>query len=310
MGQVPVIRVGGRASRPAPARLAQLPTALLFLLPAVVILGIFNFYPALYSLYLSFFSWNGLSAEREAVGVANYARLLDSGEFWNSLRVTVIYSAGMTLGSLAIGLVAATLLNLPVAGRAVYRALYFLPVITPTVAAGVVWRYLFDPSQGAVNQILARAGIEGPAWLVDPSWALLAVIIVGVWKRVGFNMVVYLAALQGVPRSYYEAAQLDGAGTWQSFRHITLPLIAPSTFFLSITALIEAFQVFDLVYVMTAGGPLKSTDVIGYYLYRYGFRYYELGFASAIAYAMFVLIFIVTIIQFRMSRGGSSDETD
>lgn len=276
----------------------------------MAILGVFNFYPALYSLYLSFFSWNGLSPEREGVGLANYSRLLASSEFWNSLRVTVVYAAGMTLGSLALGLLSATLLNLPVAGRAIYRALYFLPVITPTVAAGVVWRYLFDPSQGVVNQFLARAGIDGPAWLVDPSWALLAVIIVGVWKRVGFNMVVYLAALQGVPRSYYEAAHLDGAGTWQTFRHITLPLIAPSTFFLSVTALIEAFQVFDLVYVMTAGGPLKSTDVIGYYLYRYGFRYYELGFASAIAYAMFILIFIVTVVQFRMSRGGSSDEAD
>lgn len=288
--------------------MAQFPTALLFLLPAVVVLGVFNFYPALYSLYLSFFEWNGLDPAKDAVGFANYARLLRSSEFWNSLRVTALYAGGMTVGSLALGLLAATLLNLDLRGRAIYRVLFFLPVITPTVAAGVVWRYLFDPSQGVVNQLLARVGIEGPAWLVAPGWALFAVVIVGVWKRVGFNMVVYLAALQGVPRAYYEAAELDGAGSWQIFRHITLPLIAPSTFFLSVTALIEAFQVFDLVYVMTAGGPLKSTDVIGYYLYRYGFRYYELGFASAIAYAMFVIIFVVTLVQFRLSRGGTADE--
>lgn len=308
MAIAPLGRDGGRARSPASTRFAQLPTALLFLLPAVVVLGVFNFYPALYSLYLSFFEWNGLNPTKDAVGVANYARLLASGEFWNSLRVTAVYALGMTLGSLALGLLAATLLNLDIAGRAVYRALYFLPVITPTVAAGVVWRYLFDPSQGVVNQLLARVGVDGPAWLVTPGWALLAVVIVGVWKRVGFNMVVYLAALQGVPRAYYEAAQLDGAGPWQTLRHITLPLIAPSTFFLSVTALIEAFQVFDLVYVMTAGGPLKSTDVIGYYLYRYGFRYYELGFASAIAYVMFAIIFVVTLVQFRLSRGGAASE--
>ncbi|MEX2540157.1 MAG: sugar ABC transporter permease [Trueperaceae bacterium] len=297
----------GRAKRPTFSRLQQLPTALVFLLPAIVILGVFNFYPALYSLYLSFFDWNGISPLKEAVGLANYKRLLDSQEFWNSLRVTFVYAGGMTLGSIAVGLLVAILLNLNIEGRAFYRVLYFLPVITPTVAAGVVWKYLFDPSQGVVNRSLALVNIDGPAWLVAPGWALAAVVIVGVWKRVGFNMVVYLAALQGIPRTYYEAAQLDGAGPWQTFRHITLPLLAPSTFFLSVTALIEAFQVFDLVYVMTAGGPLKNTDVIGFYLYRYGFRYYELGFASAIAYAMFVLIFIVTVIQFRLTRSGASD---
>lgn len=300
---------GGGAKRPAPWRsLKSLPTALIFLLPTALILGTFNFYPALYSLYLSFFEWNGLTSSKAAVGWHNYARLLSSAEFWNSLRVTVFYAGGMTLLALALGILAAILLNQPIRGQALYRVLYFLPVITPTVAAGVVWKHLFDPSQGVINRGLAVLGISGPSWLTDPTWALVAVILVGVWKRVGFNMVVYLAALQGIPRAYYEAAQIDGASLWQSFRFITLPLLAPSTFFLTVTALIDAFQVFDLVYVMTAGGPLKSTDVIGYYLYRYGFRYYELGFASAIAYVMFILIFIVTVLQFRLSRGGGARE--
>lgn len=296
---------GGEALGLAPYRhLRALPTALLFLLPAIVILGVFNFYPAIYSLYLSFFDWNGLTPTKEPVGFRNYARMLGSAEFWNSLRVTFIYAGGMTVASLAIGMVVAVLLNQPIRGRAIYRTLYFLPVITPTVAAGVVWRYLFDPSQGVVNRGLATVGIDGPSWLIDPSWALLAVIVVGVWKRVGFNMIVYLAALQGIPKAHYEAAQLDGANAWQQFRFITLPLLAPSTFFLTVTALIDAFQVFDLVYVMTSGGPLKGTDVIGYYLYRYGFRYYELGFASAIAYVMFLVIFLVTLAQFRLTRRG------
>lgn len=298
----------GGAKRPTFLRsLRTLPTALLFLLPAVVILGTFSFYPALYSLYLSFFEWNGVSPDRPFIGLQNYQRLLASAEFWNSLRVTLIYAGAMTLAALALGMFVAVLLNQNIFGRAFYRALYFLPVITPTVAAGVVWKYLFDPSQGVVNRLLSGVGLAGPSWLTDPGWALVAVVIVGVWKRVGFNMVVYLAALQGIPRMYYEAAELDGANGWQRFRSITLPLLGPSTFFLSVTALIDAFQVFDLVYVMTSGGPLKSTDVLGYYLYRYGFRFYELGFASAIAYVMFVLIFIVTVLQFRLSRGGAQD---
>ncbi|GEM88278.1 carbohydrate ABC transporter permease [Meiothermus granaticius] len=287
--------------------LGELPSALLFLLPTVAVLGTFNFYPALYSLYLSLFEWNGLSPHREFVGLANYTRLLASGEFWNSLRVTLLYAGGVTLLALALGLLVAVLLNQPIRGQALYRVLYFLPVITPTVASGVVWKYLFDPTQGVVNRGLAEVGLEGPSWLSDPSWALVAVIVVGVWKRVGFNMVVYLAALQGIPKTYYEAAQLDGADSWQQFRHITLPLLAPTTFFLVVTALIDAFQVFDLVYVMTSGGPLGSTDVLGYYLYRQGFRYSELGFASAVAYVMFALIFLVTVIQFRLTRGGQDD---
>ncbi|HEU4740446.1 MAG TPA: sugar ABC transporter permease [Meiothermus sp.] len=287
--------------------LGELPTALLFLLPTIAVLGTFNFYPALYSLYLSLFEWNGLSPHREFVGLANYTRLLASGEFWNSLRVTLLYAGGVTLLALALGLLVAVLLNQPIRGQALYRVLYFLPVITPTVASGVVWKYLFDPTQGVVNRGLAEVGLEGPSWLSDPSWALAAVVVVGVWKRVGFNMVVYLAALQGIPKTYYEAAQLDGADSWQQFRYITLPLLAPTTFFLVVTALIDAFQVFDLVYVMTSGGPLGSTDVLGYYLYRQGFRYSELGFASAVAYVMFALIFVVTVIQFRLTRGGQGD---
>lgn len=305
----PITTKKGGATRPPFFRkLKDLPAALVFLFPAIVILGTFNFYPALYSLYLSFFEWNGTSPTKTAVGLQNYARLLSSAEFWNSLRVTVLYAGGMTVVALALGIFVALLLNQPIRGQALYRALYFLPVITPTVAAGVVWKYLFDPSQGIVNRSLEGFGMAGPNWLSDPNWALVAVIIVGIWKRVGFNMVVYLAALQGIPRSYYEASRLDGANGWQVFRFITLPLLGPSTFFLTVTALIDAFQVFDLVYVMTAGGPLGSTDVVGFYLYRYGFRYYELGFASAIAYAMFLLIFIVTIVQFRLSRGGGGTD--
>lgn len=298
-------RVAGGRNRRSPRRtLRDLPAALLLLLPAVLVLGVFNVYPAIDSLYLSFFEWNGISPTKEAVGLDNYRTIFGSREFWNSLRVTVLYAGGMTIIALALGLLVAVLLNQPIRGIALYRVLFFLPVITPTVAAGVVWRYLFDPSQGVINRSLALVGIDGPSWLTDPNWALFAVIIVAVWKRVGFNLVIYLAALQGIPRTHYEAAELDGANPWQILRYITIPLLAPATFFITVTSLIDAFQVFDLVYVMTSGGPLGSTDVFGYLLYRYGFRYHELGYASAIAYVMFVLIFVVTVVQFRLTRGG------
>lgn len=298
-------RVAGGRNRRSPRRtLRDLPAALLLLLPAVLVLGVFNVYPAIDSLYLSFFEWNGISPTKEAVGLDNYRTIFGSREFWNSLRVTVLYAGGMTIIALALGLLVAVLLNQPIRGIALYRVLFFLPVITPTVAAGVIWRYLFDPSQGVINRSLALVGIDGPSWLTDPNWALFAVIIVAVWKRVGFNLVIYLAALQGIPRTHYEAAELDGANPWQILRYITIPLLAPATFFITVTSLIDAFQVFDLVYVMTSGGPLGSTDVFGYLLYRYGFRYHELGYASAIAYVMFVLIFVVTVVQFRLTRGG------
>ena len=208
-----------------------------------------------------------------------------------------------------IGLGIAVLLNQQITGRSFYRVLYFLPVITPTVAAGVVWKYLFDPTQGVVNRLLSLFGISGPSWLNDPSWALVSIIVVGTWKRVGFNMVVYLAALQSIPRMYYEAAAIDGANAWNIFHRITVPLLTPTTLFLIITSLIEGFQVFDLVYVMTAGGPLKSTDVLGYYLYRHAFRYHRLGYASAVAYFMFLLVFVITVLQFRLVRGGGAVES-
>ncbi|PIE03360.1 MAG: ABC transporter permease [Acidobacteria bacterium] len=277
-------------------------SAALFLTPMILILGTFNIFPALYSLYLSLFDWNGMTPEKEFIGLTNYARLFLSSEFWNSFGVTIIYGTGITIAALAFGLFAAVLLNSRIMGEKIFRTLYFLPVITPSIAAGVVWVHIFDPSRGIINLFLHTAGITGPHWLTSPSTALLSVIIVGIWKRVGFNLVIYLAALQNIPRSYYETAALQGASSAAKFRYITLPLLRGSTFFLTVTSLIEAFQVFDLVYIMTNGGPMGSTDVMGYYLYRYGFRYYEVGYASSIAYVMFAILFIATLFQFKLSK--------
>jgi multiple sugar transport system permease protein len=293
----------GHAHRATPHfHLKDASAAVVFLLPTLLILGIFKVFPAFYSLFLSFFEWDGLAQARTAVGGENYGELFASAEFWNSLRVTLLYSGGVTSFALVAGLILAVLLNSSLRGQTSFRVIYFLPVITPTVASGVIWKYLFDPSQGVLNRFLEVVGIEGPAWLSSPEWALPAVVIVGIWKRIGFNLVIYLAALQAIPRTFYEVASLDGAGPITKFMRITVPLVAPSTFFVAVTSIIDSFQAFDLVYVMTGGGPLGSTDVIGYMLYRYGFRYYELGYASAIAYAMFILLFAATLIQYRFQR--------
>ncbi|MEW6046290.1 MAG: sugar ABC transporter permease, partial [Bacillota bacterium] len=278
--------------------------ARVLLAPTAVVLGGFNLFPAVYSLYLSFVSWDGIAAVRPWVGLRNYAALLTSSEFWNSVAVTLAYAGVVTVASTVLGLAVAVLLNQNVAGRGIYRVLYFLPVITPSVAVGVVWKYLFDPYQGVFNKMLAPFGVAGPSWLTDPVWARPAVIIVGIWKRTGFNMVIYLAALQDIPHSLREAAAIDGATAWQRFRRITVPLLAPATFVITVTGVIEGFQVFDLVYVMTAGGPLGATDVLGYYLYRYGFRYSQMGYASAVAFTAFILIFATTLVQYRFAPGG------
>lgn len=277
-----------------------------FLAPAIVILGAFSLFPALYSLFLSLHRWQGLNPVAPFVGLENYVRLLHDPAFWSSLRVTSIYAVVSTVGAIIVGLAYAVLLNGPVAGRTLYRIVFFLPVITPSIASGTVWKYLFDPTQGVVNSLLSTIGVTGPQWLVDPAWALVAVSLVGVWKRVGFNLIIYLAALQDIPRELLEAARVDGATPWETLRFVSLPLLGPTTFFLLVTSVIDGFQVFDLVYVMTQGGPLGATDVLGFFLYRNAFSYLDLGYASAIAYAMFLIIFLVTILQQRLNRAGGA----
>ena len=288
----------------------EIVTAMLALLPAILVLGIFSIYPIIYSGYLSLNDWNGFDPQPTFVGLQNYADLFASPNFWHSLLVTLIYVGGTTLLSVAGGLVIALLLNTGIRGVTIYRILYFIPVVTATVAAATVWRYLLDPGTGFVNVTLRSLGIQGPAWLSDPNWALIAVILVGVWKRVGFNMVIYLAGLQTIPAVYYEAAMVDGAGSKQRFWHITLPLLAPTTLLIAIMSLIDAFLVFDTVFVMSngTGGPVGSTEVLGFVLWREAFRYFNLGDASAVGWVLFAMVLLITLVQWKLfgqtSRGG------
>jgi len=289
-------------------RLGDLTAAAVALLPATVVLGLFNVYPILYSVYLSLLDWDGLSPERTWVGVQNYVDLFHSRIFWNSLKVTVYYVTGITALGLAAGLLIALLLNARIRGTSFYRAIYFTPVMVSTVAAGVVWRYMLDPGWGYVNVALRALHVRGPSWLTSPVWAMPAMILVGVWRRSGFNMVIFSAGLQGIPREYYEAAQIDGAGAWQQFRYVTLPLIAPVTLLSAIMSVIDSFLMFDQVYVLTGGGPLRSTELIGYRLYQEAFRYAHTGTASAIALVILLIVLSITLVQYRFFGVGWQSE--
>ena len=288
-------------------RLGDLSAAFVCLVPTAIILGLFSIYPIIYSGYLSLVKWDGLAAEKPFIWFDNYTRLARSGQLGNSIKVTLIYAAGVTAGSLILGLLAAVLLNTAVKGLTIYRTIYFLPVVTATVAVAVVWKLLLDPGSGYVNVLLRDAGLTAPSWLRDPTWAMPAVIAVGVWKRLGFNMVVYLAGLQAVPREVQEAAEVDGAGSFATFRDITLPLLAPTTLLLAILSVIDAFLVFDQIYIMTGGGPLGTTEVLGLLLYRQAFQYFDLGGASAIGWVMFALLAGISLVQWRFYGSGTRE---
>ncbi len=275
------------------------------LVPTVLVLGVFTIYPIVYSGYLSLVAWDGLSRERPFVGLENYQSLWRSGVLTNAIRVTLFYTAGVTIGSIVVGLALALLVSSILRGATFYRAAYFLPVVTATVAVAVVWSLLLNPGTGYVNTVLRDLGMSPPSWLSDPTWALPAVTAVGIWKRLGFNVVIFLAGLQSIPRDVYEAAEVDGAGTWGMTRFVTLPLIAPMTLLVAIMSVIDSFLVFDQIFIMTGGGPIGTTETLGLLLYREAFSYFNIGRASAVGWVMFLLMAGISVMQWRLSRGGS-----
>ncbi|PNL43964.1 carbohydrate ABC transporter permease [Mobiluncus mulieris] len=278
----------------------QVITAYAMLIPALVILGIFVFYPIVAAAYMSLTSWDGFNPEMPFVGLDNYLNLAKNPEFWNSLTVTVIYAAGVSVLSVLTGLVFAILLDAPIRGRGLYRTIYFLPVVTSSVAVSIVWKYMLDDS-GLVNNWLGHLGITGPDWLQNRWIALAALTLLTVWKNLGFNIVLYLTTLQGLPRSVFEAAEIDGANKLQQIRFMTVPLLRPMTFFVVVQALINSFQAFDLVYVFTEGGPRGGTDVLGMMMYREAFRLGNFGYGTAISLVTLVLVLVVTLVQWKFS---------
>ena len=275
-------------------------TAAGLLMPATVILAIFTLYPILSAGYLSLTSWNGLTPSKDFIGLGNYTRLATDPEFQNSLLVTIVYAFGVCILSIVSGLTVAALLDAPIRGRAIYRTIFFLPVVTSSAAVAIVWKYMFDDA-GLVNKLLDTVGVGGIDWLQNRWLALLLLTILTVWKNIGFNAILYLTAMQALPVSVYEAAQLDGASAWQSFTRITVPLLRPMTFFVSVQSLITAFQSFDLAYVFPEGGPRGGTDVLGMLMYRQAFRLDGFGYGAAISFVSLALVLAVTAIQWRVT---------
>jgi multiple sugar transport system permease protein len=294
--------LGGKLTRTAARR--ETLAAMLFLLPNILGFVIFTTGPVLASFGISLVDWNLLGTPRW-VGLNNYALLLRDQEFWASLRATLYYTAGSIPLGIIPALALALALNQNIRGLAFYRTVYFIPVVSSTVAVALLWRWIYNPEFGMLNFLLNklfalfRLPITAPDWLQSTAWAMPAIILMSAWKGLGYNMVIYLAGLQGISRTFYEAAQIDGANAWQQFRFVTLPLLTPTTFFVTIIAVINSFQVFEQAYIMTAGGPARSTVTTVYYIYANGFQRYKMGYASAVAWALFALILVATLIQWK-----------
>lgn len=277
-------------------------SALLFLSPTLVIFTAFILFPVFFSFYLSFHSWNMFSGDTTFVGLENYSRMIQDAEFWQVLGNTAVYTFGTIPMNMALSLWVAYLLNKKLRGKKFLRTAFFAPVIISPVAAAVIWRWMYDPNFGLVNYLISFLGIGSINWLNEPTAAMFALIIMGVWKTFGINMILFSAGLQGIPDNYYEAAELDGAGKWAKFYHITIPMLAPTTFFIMIMSMISSFQVFDIVYVLTSGGPMGSTKVLVFYVYEYAFKFFEMGYASAISYFLFAILFILTMLQVKYMK--------
>ena len=277
-----------------------------FLLPSLIGLLVFSLLPLAISGFISLTDWNGLDQllapgmlRKHFIGVDNFKAILSSDEFWQVLGNTcyyiVLYIPFMLIASLSV----AQLLSQRRRGVTAFRVIYYIPVLTSWVAASLIWKTVLSPKYGALNNLLAVLGIEGPGWLLDETWAMPAVVLVSVWKDMGFFGLILLSGIISIDRGYYEAAELDGAGAWTKFLRITLPLMTPSIFYVLIVSLINAFQLFPQIMIMTDGGPNGATQVMVERIYKYGFRYYRMGYAAAFSWILFVIIMVCTFIQMK-----------
>ncbi len=278
-----------------------------FLAPALALIGLFFALPVVAGFVLSFTDFDiyaiGDPGVTRLVGVRNFHQVLTEAEFWNALRNTLVFVfAGGPLSVMA-SLAAALLVNARAARlKDLFRVVYFTPVVTTLVAVSIVWRYLYHPHYGLVDRALGLIGLHPIDWLGDPHWAMPAIIVLSVWKNFGYNMLILVAGLQSVPEELYEAAQLDGANAWDRLVHITLPGLKPTLVFVGVTTVIGQFQLFAEPYVMTQGGPLRSTVSIVLYMYEQGFRWWHLGLATSIAFVLFAIMLAATLVQLRLQR--------
>ncbi len=285
-------------------------TGMGFILPSLMGFLIFTFIPVVISLCLSFTSWNFMEGIEgiKFNGLANYIRLFSDEWFLNSYKNNIIFTAVTVPVLIALGLVMATIINKYIYGGGVVRTMIFIPYIASVVAVCTVWMVLLQPSYGPVNEFLRSIGIANPpGWLADFKWSLPSIMIIYVWQQVGYYSIVFLAGLKGLPEDVYEAAKVDGASSIRQFFSLTVPLISPTTFFLTIMGIIGSFKVFDQISVLTQGGPGSSSSVMAYYVYRTAFDYFEMGYANTLAWALFVLVFLVTLVQWKMQAKFSNE---
>jgi multiple sugar transport system permease protein len=290
-----------RAARRSSRTRGQAMWGYLLIAPMMTGFAIFFLFALAVSFGLSLTNWEVLTAP-QLVGLSNYAKLPHDAEFLTALRNTAMLTIPNVTLRLILSLCIALALNSRIRFRAFYRTIFFMPVLTMPVATATIWQWLFDPKFGPINAQLGRLGLPQPEWLNHPETAVIAVVIVLLWSGVGYDMVIYLAGLQSIPREYYEAAQIDGAGAFRQFRDITLPLLTPTTFFLMVIAIIGSLQVFDLVFIMARVGNTNRFPTIVYYIYQEGFQNFRMGYAITVAWVLLVIILVFTLLQFQLQR--------
>lgn len=276
--------------------------AMPYLLPTLIGFFVFILGPVIASFFLGFTKWDLLTPPKW-IGLGNYETMIfDTPLFWKTLTNALYYTLLYVPGAVILPLFVAVLMNQRLRGVTFYRSVYFLPVVTSTVAVALVWQWLYNPEFGPINYVLDLVGIQGPAWISSPEWAMPALVIMSVWQVIGYNMVIYLAGLQGIPEEFYEAASIDGANRWRQFFHITVPLISPTTFFILIVSIIGSLQVFEQTYILTEGGPAYATLTIAFYIYQQAFQFFHMGFGAALSYVLFVIILLLTLVQFWVQK--------
>lgn len=277
-----------------------------FILPNFIGFAVLTLLPVVVLFYVAFTNWNVFGVA-EWTGTANFRRMWDDSSFWTALRNTVYYAVFHIPLTLAAALGLALLLNRKLRGVRFFRTIAFFPYITSIVAIAVVWNQLFSPEYGPINALLGAVGVDNPpGWTASATWSMPAVIIVGTWRYMGYYMLLFLAGLQTIPAQLYEAAETDGASPWQRFVHVTLPGLRTTTFFVTVLLTIESFKVFDLILVMTGGGPGQSTLVLSQYIYQKGFEENQFGYASAVSIVLFAICFGITVIQFMVNKRRNS----
>ncbi|MFP5115399.1 carbohydrate ABC transporter permease [Bacillaceae bacterium C204] len=292
------------------ARRREALSGYLFIVPNLLAMFVFVVIPILTSLVLSFTNWDLLNPP-QFVGLENYTKkMMEDDQFWISLKHTAVFSLITIPVGITLSLFFALLLNQAIKGVNIYRAVVFLPVVISMISISMVWRWVFNTDVGILNYLLNFFGIDPIGWISDEKFALVSVAIVAIWKSIGFNMVILLAGLKNVPPHLYEAAKIDGAGTMTKLFKITIPLLTPSLFFVTIMSIIGSFQVFDVVYMITGGGPGDSTRVLYYWLWQNAFNFFQMGYASALAWVVFILLFIVTLLQMKFFGNKVNYELD